>query len=282
MSLASGKSGDTRDPRYSTTGAVHVRAGEGPTTWFAGDTYTIKAWTCSPRSADTQDHRRSWRAPGKWPNCWRKLSLIADPGDDSLMSRTIDVPPYRLHEEVRVDPTQTALVVVDMQNDFVREGGSLRVPDAEATIPAISGLLDLARAHGMRVVYSQDTHRDGDPEWQIWPEHAREGGWGWQLVAELAPAEDETVLRKVRYDAFYGTPLDHLLRVWGVNTLVICGTVANICVHYTAASAALRWYNVVIPRDAISALEPFDLEASLRQTDFLFAGRVTTAGAVRI
>ena len=198
------------------------------------------------------------------------------------MRRTIDVPPYRLHEEVRVDPTQTALVVVDMQNDFVREGGSLQVPDAEATIPAISGLLDLARAHGMRVVYSQDTHRDGDPEWQIWPEHAREGGWGWQIVAELAPAEDETVLRKVRYDAFYGTPLDHLLRLWGVNTLVICGTVANICVHYTAASAALRWYNVVIPRDAISALDPFDLEASLRQTDFLFAGRVTTAAAVRI
>jgi nicotinamidase-related amidase len=198
------------------------------------------------------------------------------------MRRTIDVPPYRLHEEVRVDPTQTALVVVDMQNDFVREGGSLQVPDAEATIPAISGLLDLARTHGMRVVYSQDTHRDGDPEWQIWPEHAREGGWGWQLVAELAPAEDETVLRKVRYDAFYGTPLDHLLRLWGVNTLVICGTVANICVHYTAASAALRWYNVVIPRDAISALDPFDLEASLRQTDFLFAGRVTTAAAVRI
>jgi len=198
------------------------------------------------------------------------------------MRRTIDVPPYRLHEEVRVDPTQTALVVVDMQNDFVREGGSLQVPDAEATIPAISGLLDLARAHGMRVVYSQDTHRDGDPEWQIWPEHAREGGWGWQLVAELAPTEDETVLRKVRYDAFYGTPLDHLLRVWGVNTLVICGTVANICVHYTAASAALRWYNVVIPRDAISALDPFDLDASLRQTDFLFAGRVTTAAAVRI
>jgi isochorismate hydrolase len=69
--------------------------------------------------------------------------------------------------------------------------------------------------------------------------------------------------------------------VWGVDTLVICGTVANICVHYTAASAALRWYNVVIPRDAISALDPFDLESPLRQTDFLFAGRVTTAAAIR-
>ena len=133
----------------------------------------------------------------------------------------------------------------------------------------------------MHVIYSQDTHRDGDPEWRIWPQHGREGSWGWQIVDALAPAEDETVLRKVRYDAFYGTPLDHLLRVWQVDTLVICGTLANICVHYTAASAALRWYDVVIPRDAISALDPFDLESSLRQTVFLFAGRVTTAAGVR-
>jgi nicotinamidase-related amidase len=134
---------------------------------------------------------------------------------------------------VRVDPSRTALVVVDMQNDFVREGGGLLVPDAEATIPAIRALLDQARSQGMRVVYSQDTHRDGDPEWRIWPEHAREGSWGWEIVDELAPARDDVVLRKLRYDAFYGTPLDHLLGLWGVETLVICGTVANICVHYT-------------------------------------------------
>ena len=90
------------------------------------------------------------------------------------------------------------------------------------------------------------------------------------------------MIRKVRYDGFYGTPLDHLLRLWGVETLVICGTVANICVHYTAASAALRWYRVVIPRDAVSALDPFDLESSLRQTAFLFAGQVTTADGLSL
>jgi nicotinamidase-related amidase len=198
------------------------------------------------------------------------------------MSGAIEIPEYEVEDEVRVDPARTALVVIDMQNDFVRDGGSLRVPDAEGTIPAISALLGLARGQGMRVVYSQDTHREGDPEWQIWPEHCREGSWGWEIIDAIAPADDETVLRKVRYDAFYGTPLDHLLRVWGIDTLVICGTVANICVHYTAASAALRWYDVVIPRDAISALDPFDLESSLRQTTFLFAGRITTAGGVRV
>src|SRR5437588_373833 len=98
---------------------------------------------------------------------------------------------------------------------------------------------------------------------------------------ELQPREDELVVQKVRYDAFYGTSLDHMLRQWGVDTLVICGTVANICVHYTAASAALRWYRVVIPRDAVSALEPFDLESSLRQTAFLFAGTITTTAALQ-
>jgi nicotinamidase-related amidase len=196
--------------------------------------------------------------------------------------RSIEVPEYKVHDEVQVDPSDTALIVVDMQNDFVKEGGSLLVPDAEATIPKIKGLLERARRSGMKVVFTQDTHTDGDPEWEIWPEHVREGSWGWKVVEELRPLEDELVIRKVRYDAFYGTHLDHFLRIWGTKTLVICGTVANICVHYTAASAALRWFEVVIPRDAASALDPFDLEASLRQTVFLFAGRITQSENVHI
>jgi nicotinamidase-related amidase len=193
---------------------------------------------------------------------------------------TVEVPHYAVQGQVRVDPARTALVVVDMQNDFVKQRGSLVVPEAEATTPAIRRLLDLARGSGMHVVYAQDTHRPGDPEWQIWPEHCREGSWGWEIVPELAPRLDETVLRKARHDAFYRTPLHRLLRLWSVDTLVICGTIANIGVHYTAASAALRWYTVVIPRDAISALEPFDLESSLRQVALVFAGQVTTADGV--
>jgi nicotinamidase-related amidase len=195
--------------------------------------------------------------------------------------RSIEVPEYEIHDEVRVDPAKTALVVVDMQNDFVKEGGTLVVPDAEATLPKLQDLLDLARRSGMKVVFTQDTHAEGDPEWEIWPEHVREGSWGWEIVGELTPREDELVIRKVRYDAFYGTHLDHYLRVWGVDTLVICGTVANICVHYTAASAALRWFEVVVPRDATSALDPFDLEASLRQTSFLFAGKITESKSIK-
>ena len=198
------------------------------------------------------------------------------------MSRTVEVPHYEVREAVHLDPARTTLVVVDMQNDFVKEDGSLVVPDAEGTIPAIQRLLEAARRSGAKVVFTQDTHAEDDPEWDIWPAHVREGSWGWEIVDELAPREDEVVIRKVRYDAFYGTHLDHFLRLWDTRTLIICGTVANICVHYTAASAALRWFDVVIPRDAVSALDPFDLESSLRQTEFLFNGTITASAAVHL
>jgi nicotinamidase-related amidase len=198
------------------------------------------------------------------------------------MARTVDVPEYEVQDGVRVDPGRTALIIGDMQNDFVKEGGTLVVPDAEGTIPAIGSLLDQARESGMRVVFVQDTHREGDPEWEIWGEHCREGSWGWQVVDEFAPREDEATVRKPRYDAFYGTSLEHMLRVWGIDTLIICGTVANICVHYTASSAAMRWFNVIVPRDCISSFNDFDMEASLSQTATLLGEVVASSGDIEI
>lgn len=197
------------------------------------------------------------------------------------MSRSLEAPEYDVRDEVVVDPSRTALIVGDMQNDFVKEGGTLVVPSAEGTLPAIRNLLGLARESGIRVVFVQDTHREEDPEWEIWGEHCREESWGWQVVEEFAPREEETKIRKPRYDAFYGTHLEHTLRNWGVDTLIICGTVANICVHYTASSAAMRWFNVIVPRDCISSFNDFDMEASLSQTATLL-GEVTSSENIRI
>ena len=197
------------------------------------------------------------------------------------MTHKVEVPEYQVQDGARVDSSRTVLLIGDMQNDFVTEGGTLVVPDAEATVPTIRKLLDMARDAGMRVIFVQDTHNEGDPEWEIWGEHCREGSWGWQVVDGLAPNEDEATIRKPRYDAFYGTDLEHLLRLWGVDTLIVCGTVANICVHYTASSAAMRWFNVVVPRDCISSFNDFDMEASLSQTATLL-GEVTDSGNIRI
>jgi len=168
-----------------------------------------------------------------------------------------------------------------MQNDFVKPGGALVVESAAGTVPAVQRLLSLARARGMRVFYTQDTHQEGDPEFPIWGRHVLDGTWGWQIVEELAPRPGERVILKLRYDGFFGTSLDHELRLGGIETIIICGTVANICVLHTAGSAALRGYRVVLPVDAVSAITPFDLQAAIRQVSFLYRGVITTSEAIR-
>lgn len=78
-----------------------------------------------------------------------------------------------------------------------------------------------------------------------------------------------------RYDGFYGSALEHYLsRVWKVDHLVLTGTVSNICVAHRAASAGLRWFNLVVPAKGISALSTFDPALTLRQVSSLYAGNV--------
>lgn len=190
-------------------------------------------------------------------------------------NKSIKIPEIPVKPEIELDARSTALVIVDMQNDFVGDGGSLQVPGAAATVEPIARLLQTARDSQVRVVFTQDTHREGDLEWGIWPRHCEEGSWGWQIVDRLKPEGGELVCPKNRYDGFYGTWLEHYLsRVWKVQSLVVVGTVSNICVLHTAASAGLRWFDVVIPADGISALTEFDQAACLRQVTMLYNGRV--------
>jgi nicotinamidase-related amidase len=129
----------------------------------------------------------------------------------------VEIPPIPLQSAVELPADRTAIIVVDMQNDFVSEGGRLVVPDAAATVPAIQALLEKGRAKGVRIAYTQDSHQEGDPEWQIWPEHCRIGTWGWEIIDALKPQAGDLVCPKSRYDGFYDTALDHYLsRVWRV------------------------------------------------------------------
>lgn len=196
------------------------------------------------------------------------------------MTRQVEVPEYEVHERIRIRPDRTGLIVVDMQNDFVNPEGTLFVQEAPGTVDACRRVLEFARANGLFVGYTQDTHGEDDPEFAIWGPHVLKGTWGWEIVPELAPQGDESIYRKARYDGFYGTQLDHDLRVNGIDTLIVMGTVANICVHYTAASAGLRWYRVVIPVDCVSALTEFDREASFRQASWLFGAQLTTGAGL--
>ena len=187
----------------------------------------------------------------------------------------VDVPSIPFSESVELPAARTALLVIDMQNDFVTAGGSLVCPTALATVPKIRSLLEAARRAGVRIAYTQDTQTREDPEFRIWPRHCVQGTWGWEIIDELKPTRDELVCLKNRYDGFYGTWLDHFLgNVWDVAHLIIVGTVSNICVLHTAASAGLRWYALTIPADGISALTEFDQAATLRQVSWLYNGTI--------
>ncbi|MHA1589405.1 MAG: cysteine hydrolase family protein [Candidatus Njordarchaeales archaeon] len=187
----------------------------------------------------------------------------------------VEVPEYEISGRVEISSKETALIIVDMQNDFAHPDGKLFVPSARDIIPKIKEILDRARAAGVKVIYTQDWHMKDDPEFKIWGEHAVANTWGAEIVEELKPLESDILIKKLRYDAFFGTPLDHILRIYGIRNLVITGTVANICVLHTAGSAALLGYKVIVPIDAIAALSDFDYHASLRQISFLYRGILT-------
>lgn len=194
---------------------------------------------------------------------------------------TVTVPEFNIVDEVKLDSSKTALIIVDMQNDFAHQNGKLFVPESRKIIAPIRSLIDRARKSGVQIIYTMDTHIKNDPEFMIWGEHTVEGTWGWRIIDELKPDEDDILIRKMKYDAFYGTPLDYILRSRKIDSLVITGTVSNICVLHTAGSAALLGYKIVIPIDAIASITEFDKYLTLRQIDFLYKGILTKSDGIR-
>ena len=177
----------------------------------------------------------------------------------------------KILNNVALNPEKTVVIIVDMQNDFVNSKGKLYVPGAEKTVLNIKRLLLKARKKNVPVIYTQDWHEQWDPEFRIWGEHAVAGSWGAEIIDELKPREYDIIVKKLRYDAFYGTPLEYILRgVLRRDSLIIVGTVANICVLHTVGSAALRMFETIVPLNGVSALNDFDMKIALRQMDFLY------------
>ncbi len=192
-----------------------------------------------------------------------------------MKQKTLELPEIEIKEKIFLNSRETALVVVDMQKDFVYEKGALCVPSAKETIPVIKSLINKAREKKVKIFYTQDWHEEEDIEFPIWGKHAVKETWGAEIIDELKPEKNDYIIKKLRYDAFFGTPLDHLLRINEIKNLIITGTVANICVLHTAGSGALLGYKIIVPQDAISAINEFDYFSALRQISFLYKGIIT-------
>ncbi|MFB6309137.1 MAG: cysteine hydrolase family protein [Haloarculaceae archaeon] len=189
---------------------------------------------------------------------------------------------------MQFDPDATALVVVDMQNGFCHPDGSLYAPNSEAAIEPVADLVERFREADAPVVFTRDVHPPEQfadahyyDEFDRWGEHVLEGSWEAQLVEELSPRESELVVVKHTYDAFYETQLEGWLDAHNVDDLVICGTLANVCVLHTASSAGLRDYRPVLVEDAVGCIEEGHREYALEHADWLF-GEVTSRDEIEI
>ncbi len=187
----------------------------------------------------------------------------------------VTVPDYKLLSKVSLPVSKTAVLIADMLVDFVSPQGKLFVPDTRKTIAPLRLLIGKARKAGAAILYIQDWHRPDDPEFSIWGPHAIQETPGTRVIPELAPSPEDYIVRKRTYDPFFATDLDLLLRQKNIRNLIVTGTVANICVLHAAGSAALRGYEVIVPIDTISALNPFDFQTALRQISFVYQGKLT-------
>ncbi len=165
----------------------------------------------------------------------------------------------------------TAVIVVDVQNDFADPEGSLYVPDGEKTIPFINEQITRAGSAGALVVYTQDWHPESTPHFQkdggVWPVHCVMGTWGAELHPGLQVAGPVVRKGSQGEDGYSGfmmrdpdtgeekpTELDGILKDHGVERVVVVGLAQDVCVKETALDAAERRYHLDVPQAGTRAV----------------------------
>jgi nicotinamidase-related amidase len=176
----------------------------------------------------------------------------------------------------RIHPADTALLVVDMERDFVDPGAVQETPGGRAIVPAINRLIAWAREHSLPIIFTHEMHRpdlsDYGIELEYDPIHCLEGTPGCELTdgLDVRPG-DYRIRNKRRYDCFLGTDLDLLLRGRRIVNLVCCGVTTHCCVMSTVYTARNLDYRVLVPRDAVAAVSPAHQEAALLCMSDVFA-----------
>lgn len=164
--------------------------------------------------------------------------------------------------------SKTAVVVVDMQRDFVVKGAPIECYGARDIIPNIRELLKVARGLGIPIIFMKEIHRPDEIDFGIElekePKHCIEGSEGGEIVDELSPKEGDYIVIKRRYSAFYETDLEILLKGLKVDRLVLTGVATNICVRGTVQDAKQKDYHIVVPRECVAGTDAKANEANLR------------------
>jgi len=198
-----------------------------------------------------------------------------------MANKAIEAEPY----ELEFDPKSTALLIIDMQRDFVMPGGfgealGNDVTPLQATIDPTKRVLEAARKKGMLVIHTREGHRpdltdcpptklvrgrgktrigDPGPMGRI----LVRGEIGHDIVPELYPAPGEPVIDKPGKGAFYATDLELILRDRGIKTLIVCGVTTEVCVNTSVREANDRGYECVVLSDCVGSYFPEFQKAAL-------------------
>jgi len=215
-----------------------------------------------------------------------------------------------LHAEpqsLEIDRQSTAIIVIDMQNAFVSKGGmyelrGIDISGCQKIIEPIRQVIRAAHVRGIKVVYivtrySPDLHEGGGPNSPNWykgtlttyHKHPEWGDklltrytWGAEVVRELNPDKDDIVIEKARYNAFFETNLDDILRNFNIKYLLFTGVATNVCVEATIRDAYYRDYFPILISDAVANTGPqFIQEATIFNVKRYYGWVTTTEDAVR-
>ncbi len=198
----------------------------------------------------------------------------------------------------KIEPGHTALIVIDVQNDFCAPGGMMDqegfdLSDAQAMAGRLPPLISAARAAGVLVVFVRNVYSSEHNFYlsDTWLEQAsrkREGSytrrevckadsWEGDFYGDVRPGPRDPVVSKHRFNAFRNTDLDTILRAHGIRTTVFTGVATNVCVETTARDAFMHDYYVVFTTDGTATYSREDHEATLRNIDRYFGELASVA-----
>ncbi len=199
-----------------------------------------------------------------------------------------------MSETPTIDPRRTAVVLIEYQNDFASEGGTLHgavkdVMESTGMLKNTADVVDAARAAGATVIHSPISFAAGYGEISSQPYGILAGvvesnsfvkdGWGAAIIDEFAPVEGDIVIEGKRgLDAFASTNLDFILRSKGIDTIALAGFLTNCCVESTMRSGYERGYQVFTLTDCVAATSQAEHDNAIGK-DYPMFSRPTTGAA---